>query len=63
MRKTTEVNKIISDDNLLEVLIKFDEGNKVSACRMFQYYTQERVRMPVTEVMKLLQELHKEWSE
>lgn len=61
MKKTKALRNFLTDDQILEVLIKF-ETRKVEACGMLKEMIFDKWQITTLQAMGILQNIQKEWN-
>lgn len=61
MTNTKALQRFLSDEQILEVLVKFQD-RKIDACRLLQAYLDEKWQLTTIQAMGILQRIHLEWA-
>lgn len=61
MENTKKLQKFVTDEQILECLILFDNGRKMEASRILVSYLFEKWQVETLEAFGILQNVHKEW--
>ena len=62
MENINALKSFITDEQILELLIKYEDGSKMDACRMLQGYLFPKWQTTTLECIGIMQNIYKEFN-